>query len=111
MTNPIPVVRKHRKSDPRTSVEAARLAAKASLKAMQAVESVMQDGKARIDEEIWQACRQAGYISSFDTIRHGRLALSEAGVLTGTSGTRATANGAQSREWVLNTGFCFSFPA
>jgi hypothetical protein len=88
-----------RTTDPETSLLAAIKASKASRKAVAAVREVMTDGVPRIDEEIWQACRAAGFISSLATVQHGRLALSEAGVLTGTGVTRETSNGSPSREW------------
>lgn len=88
-----------RRSDPETSVEAACKAARASKKAMAAVRKVMSDGVPRIDEEIWAACRAAGYISSFDAVRHGRRALSEARVILDTGERRNTESGAASRVW------------
>lgn len=88
-----------RKTDPSTSIEAAIKASKASRKAVAAVRSAMSDGGARIDEEIWKMCRAAGYISSYATVRHGRLALSEAGELVDTGVTRKTSDGSPSREW------------
>jgi hypothetical protein len=91
-----------RKTDPRTSVEAARKAAKASFLAVQAVERLMSDGCKRIDEEIWQGCREQGYISSLSTVQHGRLTLSEAGLLLDTGETRTTTDSAQSIVWGLN---------
>src|SRR3990167_40948 len=93
--------RLHRKSDPRTSVEAARRAAKASLIALQTVEGLMIDNVRRTDQEIWRDCRARGYITSLDTIQHGRLALSEAGLLVETGETRLTEDGMPSRVWVL----------
>ena len=90
-----------RKTDPRTSVEAARKATKASIVAIRAVEKAMLDGKGRIDEEIWQRCRAQGYISSLATVQHGRLALSEAGVLIDTDTTRNTSNNSPSIIWKL----------
>jgi len=92
-------VRRARGDDPYTSIEAAIKASKASAEAVEAVAKAMLDGAARIDEEIWQACRDAGYETSFDTIRHGRLALSEAGYLGETGATRETSSGSRSREW------------
>lgn len=102
MPKALPQQRLARSGDPRTSVEAARHASKASLKAVVAVERCMADGKPRIDEEIWGACRHRGYVSSLATIQHGRLALSEAGVLRETGRTRPTSYGSQSREWVFD---------
>lgn len=93
--------RRHRGADPRTSVEAARRAAKASLRAMWAVECLMRDHGKRIDEEICSGCRMRGYIASPETVRHGRLALSESGVVVATGATRRTSLGLPSREWVL----------
>jgi hypothetical protein len=89
-----------RKTDPRTSVEAAIKAAKSSRKAFLAVEQLMTDGVARIDEEIWLECRNRGFISSLSTVQHARLALSEAGLLTETGTTRPTTLETPSREWV-----------
>lgn len=100
MTAPIPVERMSRTNDPRTSLEAARLAAKASALAVEAVEGLMKDGVGRIDEEIWTACRARGFLKSLPTIQHGRLALSEAGLIKATGKIRPTSNGAGSREWV-----------
>lgn len=99
---PRPAYQRVRKGDPRTSVEAARRATKASMKALQAVESVMSDGQARIDEEIWAACRLNGYISTLDTVQHAREALSMAGVLMDSGTTRLTSNGCASIAWVAN---------
>ncbi len=59
----------------------------------------MSDGKGRIDEEIWQRCRAQGYISSLATVQHGRLALSEAGVLIDTDTERNTSNNSPSIVW------------
>lgn len=91
-----------RKTDPRTSVEAARRAAKASLRAMQAVEKLMKDGVDRIDEEIWQGCRAQGYLSSLSTVQHGRLALSESGVLIDSGTERNTSDNCPAIVWTLN---------
>lgn len=63
----------------------------------------MQDGQPRIDQEIWQGCRSAGYLSSLSAVQHARLALSEAGILVETGRTRPTTDGTPSREWVLAT--------
>jgi hypothetical protein len=90
-----------RTGGPETSLEAARLAAKASKKAMQQVRRVMADGLPRIDEELWQACRDSGYVTSLATVQHGRLALSEAGILEDTGKTRTTSNGCKSRIWKM----------
>ena len=62
----------------------------------------MSDGTPRIDQEIWQACRDIGYIASLDAVQHGRLALSEVGILMETGVTRDTTDGCPSREWVAN---------
>lgn len=102
LTNP---ARRRRATDPRTSVEAARVAAKASIEAMRAVECIMRDCRPRIDEEIWVDCRSAGYLKAPETIRHGRLALSESGILRETGVTRKTPRGLPSREWVLSSTF------
>lgn len=99
-SSPIPIIRRFRTGDPRTSVEAARRTAKASLTALQAVERVMADGLPRIDEEIWRQCRATGYVSSLATVQHGRLALSEAGILKDV-GTRNTSYGSPSRTWQI----------
>src|SRR5277367_1707744 len=99
MTEQLSLDRLVRETDPATSIEAAIKASKASRKAVAAVRSAMNDGTARIDEEIWQACRKAGYISSYATVRHGRLALSECGELVDTGATRKTSDGSPSREW------------
>ncbi len=87
-----------RAADSETSVLAAQKAARASSRAIAAVRAVMADGAPRIAEE---ACRANGYVSSFDTVRHARVALSRAGVLVETGRTRETDAGASSREWVL----------
>lgn len=89
-----------RPSDPDTTLGAARKAARASAKATAAVEAVMSDGASRTDEEIWIACRTNGYIASSATVRHGRLALSEAKMLMDTGKRRDTADGSPSRVWV-----------
>lgn len=91
--------RLHRSDNPGTSVEAAQKAAKASPKAVEAVARAMADGQARIDEEIREACLRQGYVASLATIQHGRLALSEAGLLV-EAGTGTTSNNARSRLWV-----------
>ncbi len=100
-TDALPTYRLVRSDDLPTSVEAARKAAKASPAAVRAVEAAMADGVARNDEEIWLACRAQGYLRSAATVRHGRLALSEAGALVDTGETRATSDGAASVVWKL----------
>jgi hypothetical protein len=99
MTEQLTIDRLVRARDPATSLAAAIKASKASRKAVQAVSDVMADGVARIDEEIWRACRASGYVSSYDTVRHARLALSESGAIAETGITRETSDGAPSREW------------
>ena len=99
MTEQLSLERLFRATDPDTSLAAAIKASKASRKAVAAVRGVMSDGVARIDEEIWHACRASGYISSYDTVRHGRLALSEGGELAETGVTRNTSDGVSAREW------------
>ncbi len=89
-----------RSSDLPTSVAAAMRAAKASAASVSAVTAVMRDGVGRIDQEIWRVCRSNGYISSLDTIQHGRLPLSEAGVLVDSGQTRITEDGCLSVVWV-----------
>ena len=59
----------------------------------------MNDGQARIDHEIWIDCRARGYVTSIDTVRHGRLALSETGLIIETGETRTTPNGMPARVW------------
>ncbi|MFH1689727.1 MAG: hypothetical protein ABIE42_05750 [Candidatus Eisenbacteria bacterium] len=88
-----------RSTDPYTSVWAAQKALKASAKAVLAVASAMSDGEEYTDEELWRACRQAGYIASLDTVQHGRLALSRGGGLVETGETRLTTDGMPSRVW------------
>jgi hypothetical protein len=101
MTNELPEPHfRARKDDPYTSVQAAMHASRASGKAVSAVAKLMNDGEGRIDYEIWQDCREAGYISSFTTVRHGRLALSSAGLLVETGETRQTPDGLPSRVWI-----------
>lgn len=95
----LPPKRLHRESDPETSVMAAIKASKASTKAVNAIARLMSDGVKRIDEEIWLDCKQAGYFASLATIQHGRLALSEAGLLEYTGETSKTINMGSSREW------------
>ncbi len=90
-----------RKDDPETSLEAARRAVHASGKAIDAVQRVMGDGVDRIDEEIWHACRQTGFLRSLDTVRHARLALVRDGRLCKTGGTRRTTLRRPSRVWSL----------
>ena len=88
-----------RATDPYTSVGAAIRAAAASAKAVAAVARLMNDGQARIDHEIWIDCRARGYVTSIDTVRHGRLALSETGLIIETGETRTTPNGMPARVW------------
>ncbi len=113
MSIELPEERLSRRRDPKTSLAAARKASKASKVAVGWVAIVMSDEVPRIDGEIWEACRAAGYLSSLSTIQHGRLALSEAGLLKETGVTRRTKDGAQSREWVakpnilMNISFSF----
>lgn len=59
----------------------------------------MNDGCDRIDYEIWQECRAGGYISSFATVRHGRLVFSDTKLLVETGETRPTPDGLPSRVW------------
>jgi hypothetical protein len=99
MTGALPSSRLARAGDPETSLIAAIKASKASYKAVLAVKRVMVDGVERMDEELWRACREQGYISSFDTVRHGRLSLSETGLLAWTGETRITTNGSPSNVW------------
>lgn len=87
-----------RSTDPDTSLAAAIRVAKSSRKA-EAVAAVMSDGVVRIDEEIWQACRKRGFISTLATVQHGRLALSRAGFLHDTGVRVTTSNGSPSRGW------------
>ncbi len=88
-----PVERFHRSTDLATSIAAAIRASKASSKAVIAVKNVMRDGVERIDEDIWLACREAGYLSSLETVQHGRLSLSEAGIVINTGLTKLTKRG------------------
>jgi len=99
----LPVKRLARGDDAETSLLAAIKASKASRKAVEAVGRAMEDGAGRIDEEIWLTCRAMGYVSSYDTVRHGRLALSEAGILVETGETRLTRDNTPSRVWRLAT--------
>jgi hypothetical protein len=64
-----------------------------------AVAQLMNDGRERIDYEIWQDCRANGYISSFATVRHGRLVFSDTKLLVETGETRPTPDGLPSRVW------------
>lgn len=89
-----------RSKDPYTSLLAAQKAAKASAVAMSEVAKVMVDGKPRIDHEIWRDCQRNGYKGSPDTVRHGRLAFSEQGLLLWTGVCRKTPYKTQAREWV-----------
>jgi hypothetical protein len=89
-----------RNEDPGTSFAAARRAARASSVAMELIAEIMADGVARMDEEIWEACRTAGLFRSLDVIRHARLALVRSGQLLRPGGTRQTKNGTSSRLWV-----------
>jgi hypothetical protein len=88
-----------RNTDAYTSVIAAVRASHASTKAVAAVARLMNDGRTRIDYEIWQDCRAAGYISSFATVRHGRLVFSDTKLLVETGETRPTPDGLPSRVW------------
>jgi len=96
---PVPAHHLARTTDPETSLQAAIKAAKASAKAVEAVRQVMSDGIGRIDEEIWRACREAGYLSSSATVRHGRVALVRAGVLEDSGARRTTPDNANSVVW------------
>jgi hypothetical protein len=89
-----------RSEDPKTSLEAARRAAHASWKAIDAVERVMRDGVARMDEEIRQACENVGLLLSQDTVRHARMALASDGRLVRTGARRATKTGTLSLVWI-----------
>jgi hypothetical protein len=90
-----------RTKDPFTSLIAAQKAAKASAKAIEKVATLMMDGKARIDEEMWSECwHRLGYQRSQDTIEHARLALSEVGLLLFTGNTRKTQFRTPAREWI-----------
>lgn len=88
-----------RDGDPQTSLEAAIKARRASKKAVATVRAVMADGVERIDEEIWLASRKLGLISSFDVVRHARLALSQTGSLVDTERTGTTSDGRAARVW------------
>lgn len=88
-----------RNVDAYTSVIAAVRASHASTKAVAAVARLMNDGRDRIDFEIWQECRAHGYISSFATVRHGRLVFSDTKLLVETGETRPTPDGLPSRVW------------
>jgi hypothetical protein len=91
-----------RRDDPETSYEAALKATRAAPQAAAAVRYLMTDGVERIDEEIWKGCREMGYISSFDTVRHGRLALSKSGFLRSAGKKRLTSNNSNSLVWAMN---------
>jgi hypothetical protein len=88
-----------RSTDPHTSREAAIRAAKASRRAVEAVESLMADGAGRTDEELYLELRAGGFIASDGVVRHARKALSDCGVLVDTGVTRSTSLGSQSRVW------------
>jgi hypothetical protein len=88
-----------RNTDAYTSVIAAVRASHASTKAVAAVARLMNDERDRIDYEIWQECRANGYISSFATVRHGRLVFSDTKLLVETGETRPTPDGLPSRVW------------
>lgn len=88
-----------RSGDAYTSVIAAVRASHASTKAVAAVARLMNDGRSRIDYEIWQECRAHGYISSFATVRHGRLVFSDTKLIVETGETRPTPDGLPSRIW------------
>lgn len=96
----LPAKRLRRTTDPSTSTEAACQATRASLAAANAVARILADGIPRIDEEIWEDCRRAGYCKSLATIQRGRLALFEAGYIVETGQVRPTSLGGSSREWV-----------
>jgi len=101
MISSLPIDRLVRATDLSTSLAAALRASKASSKCVRVVREVMADGHGRIDQEIWLACRdEKGYVTSLDTVQHGRLALYEAGVLKLTDETRTTSNGMPSSVWV-----------
>lgn len=90
-----------RNGDPATSRAAGEKAAKYSPEVIRKVANTMDDGVARIDEEIHEATVASGYKKTADAIRHGRGALVARGYLVPTGKTRATKTGGeQSQEWV-----------
>lgn len=89
-----------RNDDPATSLWAAQDAVRASRAACIATADLMNDGVPRIDEEIWQGCRDNDFKKSLPTIQHARLVLSDAQVLIHTGVNRPTSNGSLSREWI-----------
>ena len=94
--------RLYRKGDPATSLIAAASAMGEGLRSATIVLGVMQDGRARIDEEIAnEAASKSGL--SRTRFRHGRLVLLEAGMLLETGVTRHTSRGRPSREYILST--------
>lgn len=96
----LPLDRLARANDLSTSLAAALRASKASAKCVRKVRELMADGVGRIDQEIWIECRdKLDYVTSLDTVQHGRLALYEAGVLKLTDETRPTSNGMPSTVW------------
>lgn len=95
----LPINRLVRSTDLATSLAAAIKASKASVVCVREVHKVMADSEGRIDQEIWIACRDAGYVTSLDTIQHGRLALQEAGFIVATEETRSTSLGMPSTVW------------
>jgi len=87
-----------RKDDPDTSK--ANVNIEIDKEAAAVVLAVMADGKPRIDEEI---VADSGEWSTRDgRIRHGRLALQDAGLIVETGKRRPTSNGGMSREWKLS---------
>lgn len=103
----LPLFQGARKSDAETSIAAGCKAAKAVRRIADAVFDLMQDGAARIDEEIWMDLRQAGDDVSSDVVRHARMVLTrnERPMLLETGEQRKTSRGANSRVWIIAPNF------
>jgi len=90
-----------RNNDPETSQITGRKALEYSPKIQRYVADLMDDGVARIDEEICTELNNQGKPHTADAFRHGRLALAERSLLIPTGVTRPTIRGRElSIEWV-----------
>ena len=70
-------------------------------KSRYAVRIVLQDGKGRIDEQIWKEAKTKGFEHTIDSIQHARLELQRDGLVKFSGERRKTEkSGALSRVWV-----------
>lgn len=102
LPEPLPLKRRHRKGDPRTSVEAARKQISASPEVMRIVEEIMKDCVSRSDHEIWEEFQRRGHKWTPDAIRHARLVFAEVGLLKELDFTRMTPVKCATRVWVYD---------